>query len=186
MKRIIRKAYWDYENEEKWINDMAQKGLLLDNYSWCKYTFQEGENGEYIYRIELMDNRVDHPESQAYLKFLSESGVEHVASYMRWVYLRKRAVDGKFDIYTDINSKIKHYISINRMWMALGAAELAIGVGNLVIATSIFSSVEVSNIVNINFIGGLICTVIGIFLLIMSRPLRKKIRKLKQDAQVHQ
>ena len=97
-----------------------------------------------------------------------------------------RAVDGKFDIYTDINSKIKHYTSINRMWMTLGAAELAIGAGNLGIATSIFSSGEASNIVGINFIGGLICTVIGIFLLIMSRPLRKKIRKLKQEAQVHQ
>jgi len=186
MKHVIRKAYWNYEKEEKWINEMASKGMSLDNYSWCKYTFSEGESGEYIYRIELLENRAIHPESQNYLRFLEDNGVEHVASYMRWVYLRKKAADGEFDIYTDITSKIRHYTRVNKMWVVLGAAELCIGLGNLSIATSIFSSGVASNIVGVNFIGGLLCTVIGVLFLILSRRYRKKIKMLKKEAEVHQ
>lgn len=186
MKHIIRKAYWNYEKEEKWINEMAAKGLILDNYSWCKYTFSEGQPNEYIYRIELLENMAHHPESQNYIRFLEDNGVEHVASYMRWVYLRKKAKDGAFDIYTDIESKIRHYTRVNRMWIGLGFAELCIGLSNLGIAASVFASGDYGNIVSVNFIGGLLCTFIGISLMILSAKYRKKIKTLKKEAEVHQ
>jgi hypothetical protein len=186
MKHIIRKAYWNFEKEEKWINEMAAKGLSLDNYSWCKYTFTESEPGEYIYRIELLENAAGHPESQNYIGFLEDNGVEHVASYMRWVYLRKKTSEGKFDIYTDIESKIRHYSRIYTLWTGLGAAELCIGFSNLGIAVFVVSDVDYGSIIGINFIGGMLCTVIGILLLLLSGKYRKKIRHLKQEAEVHQ
>lgn len=103
MKHIIRKVYWDYENEEKWLNEMSAKGLQLESYTWCKYVFADGVPGEYIYRLELLENLATHPESIKYIQFLEENNVEHVASYMRWVYLRKKASDGEFQVYSDWN-----------------------------------------------------------------------------------
>ena len=104
MKHIVRKAYWDFEKEEAWLNEMSARGMAMTDYSWCRYVFEDAPNRQYIYRIELLENMPTHPESIAYLRFLEESGVEYVASYMRWVYLRKPAADGPFDIYTDIDS----------------------------------------------------------------------------------
>lgn len=39
MKKVIYKAYYDYEKEEKWLKEMSAKGLALINYSWLRYTF---------------------------------------------------------------------------------------------------------------------------------------------------
>ena len=97
MKYVIHKAIWNYEKEEQWLNEMSAKGLAFTDYSWCRYVFTDAPAGQYIYRIELLENMPTHPESQSYLRFLEESGVEFVSSYMRWVYLRKPASDGAFD-----------------------------------------------------------------------------------------
>ena len=186
MKYVVRKAFLDYEKEEKWLNKMAAKGMNMDNYSWRKYTFAQGEPGEYIYRIELLNNLATNAESVAYLKFMEENGVEHVSSYMRWVYLRKKASEGPFEIYTDIESKIKYYKMVNSFWITLALAEIGIGVSNISIGASNLSSVTGAGLINVNFFGGLLCTLLGILFIFASRPLRKKIRKLKKDATVHQ
>lgn len=33
MKHIVRKAYWNYEKEEKRLNEMSAKGMALTDYS---------------------------------------------------------------------------------------------------------------------------------------------------------
>lgn len=186
MKHVVRKIYWDYENEEKWLNEMSAKGMHMDAYSWCKYTFAEGEPGKYIYRLELLENLAGSAESQAYLRFLEESGVEHVASYMRWVYLRKNAADGEFEVYTDIESKIKYFKRVNAFWVTLAMAEIAIGCSNVAIATVNSHAVAASNLVGTNFVMGMLCIVLGLIFLLLSRKFRKRIRLLKKDAAVHQ
>ena len=166
---------------------MAQKGFDLIDYSWCKYTFEDGQKGEYIYRIELLDNARSHPESQKYLEFLTESGVEHVASYFRWVYLRKKASEGPFEVYTDIESKINYLRKVRRSWMALGFGELAVGISNLMIAVSAVADDVTGKATRLNLILGSLCVVIGIvFLAFLSRPISEKIRKLKKESNVHQ
>lgn len=106
------KIFIDYEKEEKWLNEMATKGLHLVNYSFPKYYFEKGEPGEYYYRVQLLDNLPNHQESKEYIEFMGENQVEHIASSMRWVYFRKRAADGSFEIFSDYKSKIKHYSNI--------------------------------------------------------------------------
>ena len=136
MKKVIWKLYMDYEMEEKWLNEMSAMGLAMTDYSWCRYVFAECEPGEYVYRIELMDNLPRHPESERYICFMEDSGVEHVASYFRWVYFRKKSADGLFDIYSDMGSRIKHYRRILALWIPLGLMEMVIGLGNLSIGLS--------------------------------------------------
>lgn len=109
MNRVIRKIFWvwDYEKEEQWINKMAAQGLELTGVSVARYAFREGTPGEYEYRLQLLENLPTHAESVQYLRFLEELGVEHVASIQRWVYLRKKAADGSFELFSDLGLRIK-------------------------------------------------------------------------------
>ncbi|MBN2616897.1 MAG: DUF2812 domain-containing protein, partial [Spirochaetales bacterium] len=112
MKKIVRKAYINYEKEEKWLNEMCSKGYGLVGYSWCKYTFNDCEPNEYIYRLEMLEHLPSSPEGQKYLEFLKDTGIEHVATYIKWVFLRKKSSDGQFNLFTDIESKVKHHMRI--------------------------------------------------------------------------
>jgi len=178
MKTIIRKAYWNYEKEEKWLNEMSAKGLALTDYSWCRYVFADSQPGEYIYRIELLDYPATNPASQKYLRFMEESGVEFVASYMRWVYFRKKATDGAFDIYSDIDSKIKHYQRVTRFWAVLALMMLCVGLSNVSIG---FTNYNISRFSLFNLIAGGVCILLGIGFFLLGQPLRKKVRRLKKE-----
>lgn len=178
MKHIIRKAYWNYEKEEKWINEMSAKGLAMVDYSWCRYVFVDAEPGEYTYRIELLPQHAGHIESKKYIEFLESTGAEHVASYMRWIYCRKKTVDGPFDLFSDIDSRIKHYQRVSVFWWALTMAELSIGISNIVIGTT---GNDYSRIANMNVVMGTVCVAIGVAIFFVGRNVRKKIRKLKKQ-----
>jgi len=124
MIKTIRKVFflWEHEKEEKWLNEMSAAGFQLRGVGLCTYHFEEGTPGEYIYRLEMLENWPTNYKSVLYIKFLEETGVEHIGSVMRWVYFRKKADDGSFDIYSDFNSRITHY---NRMLLLLGVLALA-------------------------------------------------------------
>ena len=136
MKKVVWKAYMDYEKEEEWLNEMSASGLAMTEYTWCRYVFEDCDPGDYTYRIELLDNRPDHPESKLYIRFMEENGVEQVASYIRWVYFRKKAADRPFDIYSDTDSRIRHYKRILALWLPLCGLDLVVGVSNLLIGLS--------------------------------------------------
>ena len=72
-----------------------------------------------MHGYEIMQNVKElSAERVAYIKFLEENGVEYVASYMWWVFFRKKSSEGPFDIYSDIESRIKHYKRINILWIS--------------------------------------------------------------------
>lgn len=184
MKHVIRKLYYDYEKEEKWLNEMALKGMALSNYSWCKYAFEDCEPGEYIYRIELLKDLPTHPNSMAYIKFMQEMGVEHVASYMRWVYFRKKASEGQFDLYSDIESRITHYKRINLLWSILSLVEGIIGLSII-----IMGSVNIMNgypIGRLGIVMGIVPVMIGILFLYIDTPIRKKIKDLVKEKNIRE
>ncbi len=129
-----RKIFFNHEKEERWLNEMAAKGYHLVHYSWGKYTFEKGTPGEYIYRLELLDELPSHPESKDYIQFMEEQGVQCVATSLRWVFFRKKAKDGPFEIYSDHASRLKHYQKI------AGLLGLVCGI-NLLLALVNFNSV---------------------------------------------
>jgi hypothetical protein len=117
MRFTAHKAFfaWDFEEEEKWINEMAAKGMNLQGVGFCKYVFEEGTPGEYQYHLEWLKNRPNHPESVSYIRFLEETGAEHVGSFKNWIYLRKKRADGAFDLFSDLDSRIDHFKRIARL-----------------------------------------------------------------------
>jgi hypothetical protein len=179
MKHIVWKAYFDFEKEEKWLNEMSAKGMALTDYSWCRYVFAEAPSNEYIYRIELLQQLPTNAESIAYIRFLEESGIECVATYRRWIFLRKKSSEGPFDIYSDIDSQISHYKRINLFWNSLMWMELIIGLLNLIVGVA---NLSIDNKVgDSNIIGGGLLILLGLFFLKLGLPIRKKIKRLQQE-----
>jgi hypothetical protein len=183
MKYIVHKPYWNYEKEENWLNEMSSKGMALTGYSWCRYVFEECKRDEYTYRIELLKNSPRHPESIAYIHFLEETGIEHIASYINWVYFRKKTEDGPFDLYSDIDSKIKHYKRINHIWISLTVMELVIGIMNAVFGLIDYS---VNGKVSSNLTFGPILIFLGIFFATLVIPIQKKIKYLKNEKTIRE
>lgn len=122
---------WDFEKEEKWLNEMSAKGLQLVAVGLCKYVFEEGEKGEYAYRLELLKETPSNPESTSYIRFLEETGVEYIGSVLRWVYFRKKTAKGAFELYSDIDSKIKHYSRIMTLISGVFLLEVATFFSNI-------------------------------------------------------
>ena len=85
MKVVVWNIFLDHEKRERWINAMAAKGLILTDYMHYRYVFQEGKPGEYQYRLEMLPRRASNPESVSYIRFLEETGVEHMGSVGSWV-----------------------------------------------------------------------------------------------------
>lgn len=125
-RRIIHKWIWvwEFDKEEAWLNEMANTGWVLDRVEFCKYTFVKSEPEEYTVRLEM------HDHDQGYIDFVEETGAEYVGRMARWIYFRKRTENGRFEIFSDIDSRIQHLDRIGKMLTIVGIANLLIGIAN--------------------------------------------------------
>ena len=135
MRKNIWKWFWvwDFEKEEEWLNEMAREGLALVGYGWCRYEFEPCEPGEYIVRLQMLEKKRRSPESEEYLAFLEETGAEHVGSWMDWVYLRRKASEGEFELFSDHASRIRQLGVIKTFIAVIGGLNLYIAVNNLIL-----------------------------------------------------
>lgn len=185
MKKKVHKIYYDYVTEEKWLNEMSAKGLALIDYNWATYTFEDSRPGEYTYRIELLDSRASHPISQKYLEFLEDSGVEVVATFTWWAFLRKRTEDGPFEIYSDNASRIAQLKKVSRLWASLGAMELFIGLTNVTIG--LWPRQELGQIHSpVNVFLGLLLVGIAIGFFTMNSRTRKNLKRLQKEVDIQE
>ncbi len=173
MKHVEYKIFtiFQFEDEERWLNEKSAKGEQLTDVGVCRYVFEDGEPGKYIYRLEMLENFPNHYKSREYLKFLEETGVEHIGSVLKWVYLRKKASDGPFDIYSDIDSKIKQYERIINLANLLVLTQLLVSIPNVICTLfgNTFNRVYLINLI-----------VAAIFY-IANRSLKDKVNKLKKE-----
>lgn len=133
-RKTVRKWFWvwDFDKEERWLNEMALQGWVLDGIGFCTYHFKKCEPGEYAVRLEM------RPHDDSYVAFMEETGAEFVGRFTMWIYFRKRVEDGAFDLYSDIDSKIAHLDRIGRVLAVIGGLNLlcafmnSVGVGTWV------------------------------------------------------
>ena len=125
-RKTVRKWFWvwDFEKEERWLNEMAMLGWVLDSVGLCTYNFIRCEPGEYNVRTEM--RRYD----EAYVTFMQEIGAEYVGRMMMWIYFRKKVADGPFDLFSDIDSRIAHLDRIGKVLAAIGGLNLLVGILN--------------------------------------------------------
>lgn len=119
----------DKEKETAWLNELAGQGYALRGFFAGFYSFEACEPGEYVYQIDITPGmfRVDDD----YREFMLETGVEIVCLWGMWVILRKRAAEGPFELYTDVESSIEHFEKIRKMFKRVAVIEAMLLVLNL-------------------------------------------------------
>ena len=113
---------WDFDKEEQWLNTMAQQGWVLDRVGFCRYEFVKCEPGEYIVRLEMREH------DEGYLSFMADTGAEYVGRMAKWIYFRKKVEDGPFDLFSDLDSRLRHLNKISGLLTLVGGINLAYGI----------------------------------------------------------
>ena len=122
---------WQFEEEEQWLEEMAQQGLALDGVGFCTYRFRKSAPGEYRTRLELLAHSPGHPESQDYIRFVEDTGAELVGSWFRWVYFRKKRDDGDFQLYSDLPARLRQLDRILSLLAVIGGINLLCALADL-------------------------------------------------------
>lgn len=136
------KFCFDKDLEQDWLNGLSQEGWAMVGFAAGFYTFVPCQPGEYLYQVDLLPGsglRASDP--AGYAEFMEETGVEIVQRWFRWIFLRKRAEYGPFEVYTDIDSQIDMYRRIRQMFLWVLLLECCCSAGiwpNLFINNSLF------------------------------------------------
>ncbi|WP_155593775.1 DUF2812 domain-containing protein [Lysinibacillus cavernae] len=131
MKKRIYRFFIDYEKEEQWVNEMADRGWNLKKSVVGYFVFEKGTPSQYIYRNEFVNRK-----SKDYFEFLDTMNIECVAKFGCWAYYRKLKSEGPFEIFTDTTSKINYIKSMNRMFILLFLLNILAGIYNFSIGSS--------------------------------------------------
>ena len=177
MRKVIHKLFWiwDFDKEEKWLNEMAAKGLALTSVGFCRYEFEDCVPGEFKFCLEFLKNKFSKIENEKYIEFLEETGAEHIGTFLRLGYFRKRAAEDNFKLFSDNTSRIKHLTRI------IGFIALVLGVNFYVGCYNLFLYFYWQSPINIVGVVNLLITVFGMIGLI--RLIRKR-KKLKLEQQI--
>lgn len=167
MKKRVYRFFIDYEKEERWVNDMADRGWNLKKTMVGYFVFEKGTPGQYIYRNEFVNRK-----STDYFEFLNMMNIECVSKFGGWAYYRKLQAEGPFEIFTDATSKINYIKSMNRIFILLLLFNVLAGIYNLSIGSVINSSVGCLNVI------------VSIMVLISVSKNEKRKKGLKQDLHI--
>lgn len=108
------RIYFDKDKEVMWLNEMVAKGWAMTGFGFCVYHFEPCRPGEYLYQIDFGEGAFSV--SEDYREFMSEAGVEIVGVWGPYVFLRRKAEEGAFELYTDVESIMEHYKKIRTMF----------------------------------------------------------------------
>ncbi|MBO7270112.1 MAG: DUF2812 domain-containing protein [Bacteroidales bacterium] len=98
----------DYEKEEAFLNEMARAGWNLTAVGFCRYIFRRGNEGEFIYKLDMVERSESDEVKESYFNFLSDCGIRVVGEFKDWIYLQKPASEGPFDMKNDTYAKLRH------------------------------------------------------------------------------
>lgn len=114
------KYFWDIDKEIKWLNTLATQGYRLVNKKCFTYYFDTCEKNTYLYQVTKQRFGKNFG-NENYADFMSELNIQIVASQWGWHYLEHENNNKKFDIFSDIPSKIMHYKNLVRTFLLIAA-----------------------------------------------------------------
>lgn len=171
MIRVFNKWFWSWnlEKGEKWLRKKSEEGFQLYKVSLGRYYFKEEKSKKYKYEIQLLSIFNINNENEKYIEFLDEMGVELVDRLWMWGYFRKLDNEDSFEIFSDIDSKMKNLVKLRFLCLfALNLNVLSVIINNI-------SSNDGNKFM------GLISSIFIIILATGIGILSKKLRKLKRE-----
>ncbi|HLQ70598.1 MAG TPA: DUF2812 domain-containing protein [Bacillota bacterium] len=172
------KIFIDYQREEEWINEMARKGYHFKEYTFCRYTFEKDEPGKYEYRMELLEELPNTPDSKGYIDFMEENGIECVDTFIRWAYFRKETTDEPFEIYSDYTSRMSHMKRVIAIILAVSIANLFLAIFNT------FMGSMNSMSINISYIAASLGLLAFLLMFVVFMKYKKNFKDLKEKSDV--
>ena len=114
---FIFKLFLDYAREEKWLNEMAQKGYCLEKVT-IGYHFRPSEPEDARIRIDFRYFR-DHAEYINYCTMFEDSGWKHIAGSQHTgvQYFKRVSEAANEEIFSDTESRAQRYIRASRIWV---------------------------------------------------------------------
>lgn len=164
----------DYEKEERWINEMSARGWHLKKFCLGRFVFEREEQVEYIYRNEYIID-LKKVEKEEYKSLLKDSGAEIVHESFGWIYVRKLASEGPFEIFSDSASKITYYNKVQNIMMTLFGINIFMFFLNVIL----FSQHDPFN--GLNFTVGIINAIVALVLLIPIKHIKQSKKKLERE-----
>lgn len=116
------RLYLDKDKETVWLNEMAAEGWAMKKFFAGFYTFEKCEPGQYTYQVDLGERFFAVTDD--YRDFMEDTGAEIVQSWGFWIFLRKLSAEGPFELYTDVDSSIAHYMKIRNLFQAVTVFEV--------------------------------------------------------------
>lgn len=167
----MTKFRWFYntDKETEWLNRMAEQGWAMTGFCLGFYRFERCEPGEYIYQIDMTNEMFGV--SEKYRQFMEETGAEIVCAWGFFVFLRRKAKEGAFELYTDVESSIGHYTKILNLFETASVMQAGCVVSGIYCV-----------VLQYNTFGWTIALAAGLLFLLFQRQaacLRKKIKVLK-------
>lgn len=107
-------------------NGLTKWLAKVGKFTWIRFTFERGEPSSYIYRHDELE-RFGASYEDEYLEFLKSSGIEQVDSSGHFVFFRKLANDGPFELYSDKKNKISKLSQKISVLLSLILLNLIIG-----------------------------------------------------------
>ena len=151
MRHTEKKWFWawDFQKEEQWLQQMAAKGLVLVSVGFARYEFEDTQGGEYDVCLQLLEQNIKHPESVKYIEFLEQTGAEHVGTYGRWIFVRKKRAEGGLQLFSDYQSRVKQLSRIIGMIVPVSVANILIGISNISLLFTLSGDANAVGLINL-------------------------------------
>lgn len=120
------KFFNNFDNEEKWLNEMAMQGFVLVNKS-VRYEFEPGKPDNTMIRIDYRTFK-HQQDFEDYRALFEDSGWIHIAGSKSSgsQYFKKAEGSINEDIFSDVDSRAARYQRISQMWLSLAACFIPI------------------------------------------------------------
>jgi hypothetical protein len=105
-----------------------------------------------------------------------------VATYARWVFFRKKAEEGAFDLFSDYESKIRHYSRVMSLVVTGWLINLAAALLNTGLCLILGKSNGFYYNIYFSFLSWSMVILLGILIISYSKTLRK----LKNERQLYE
>lgn len=127
-KKVVHRTYavWNFEKELNWLNDMSRQGWALARASIFRYEFHQAVPGRYQYQLQLTNGI-----KQEYLDFLRDVGIECVGRCLNWIYLRRESDGTPFELFSDLDSVIRHLDRVLGLCVAVVGINLLAAISGL-------------------------------------------------------